>query len=43
MITFRLNNSVDLKHPLDNLMASLKTDSRLTSSLLLLELYTVHP
>ena len=43
MITCRLNIGVDLRHPPDNLMASMETDSRLTSSLLLAELYTMHP
>ena len=43
MITCRLDIDVDLKHSLDILMASLGTDSRVTSSLLLAELYTMHP
>ena len=43
MITYRLDNGVDLKYPLVILMASLETESRLTSSLLPAELYTMHP
>ena len=42
MITCRLDIGVDLKHPLNILMASLETDSSLTSSLLLAVLYTMH-
>ena len=43
MIICRLGFRVDLKHTLDILMASMETDSRLTSSLLLAELYNLHP
>ena len=43
MITYRLDIGVDLKHPLNILMASFETDSRLASSLLLAELYNMHP
>ena len=39
MITCRLDNGVVLKHQLDILMASLETDFRLTSSLLLAKLH----
>ena len=35
MISCRLDTSIDLKHPLDILMAFCETDSRLSSSLLL--------
>ena len=43
MIMCRLDVGVDLKHPLDILMASFETDSRLSNSLLFAELYTMHP
>ena len=43
VITCRLHITVDLKHPLDNRMALFETDPRLSSSLLLVELYTMHP
>ena len=33
---------VDFKQPLDILMGSFETDSRLSSSLLLVDLYTMH-
>ena len=43
MITCRLAIGEELKHPLDFLMASFETDSRLSSSLQLAEVNTVHP
>ena len=43
MITWRLDICVDLKRPLDILMAYFETDSRLSRFLLLAELDTRHP
>ena len=43
MITCMLDIGVDLKHLLDILMASFEADSRLSTSLLLAELCTMHP
>ena len=43
MIIFRLDIGVVLKHPLDIPMASFETDFKLSSSLTLAELFTMHP
>ena len=42
MVTRKLDIGVDVKHPLDILMASFETDSKFSSSLLLADLYTIH-
>ena len=42
MITYKLDIDVDLKHPLDILMASLEADSRPSRSPQLADLYTMH-
>ena len=42
MIICRLDNVVDLNHPLDILTAIIETVSRLFSSLLLADLYTMN-
>ena len=43
MLTCRLDVGVDLKNQLDILLASFETDFSLASSLMLAELYTMHP
>ena len=43
MITFELDVGVDLEQPLDIFMALFETDSRLSRSLLLSELYSMNP